>query len=269
MNNEKIAISMLSGGRDSAAMTLMFLENKEPLDYIVFCDTGLEHDTMYEYIDKLDIFFQRKYNIKITRLYPKRNFDTYIREKRTKGDNIGKTRGTPSIIDMCFWRVESKQVPFEKWVRNTLKIKTKDFAKKITQYVGFVYGESDRVDGMPIYCKAPLYENKLKEIDVQRYLQNNEMENPLYQDFSRTGCACCPKNKISDKFILFSKYPKVWEYMKKTEKELNEDKNRIGLHPRWHISMFIEDMEKLFLKKQKQQTFEFEDEEIHDCFCKI
>jgi len=65
-------ISMLSGGQDSTAMTLRLLEEKYPIDYIIFCDTGLEHDEMYEYIDKLDAFFQRKYNMKITRLHPKK-----------------------------------------------------------------------------------------------------------------------------------------------------------------------------------------------------
>ena len=128
-------ISMLSGGRDSTAMTLMILEKGLPLDDIVFCDTGLEHDLMYNYIDKLDLFFQRKYNIKITRLSPARSFDIYINEPRTKGDNAGKTRGTPSVIDMCFWRVESKREPVIRWLKKQ-GLKVED----CIQYNGFVYG---------------------------------------------------------------------------------------------------------------------------------
>lgn len=260
-----IHVSMLSGGRDSTAMTLMLLEKGEPLDYILFCDTGLEHDVMYEYIDKLDAFFRRKYKMKITRLKPKHTFDEYIMGLRARGEHEGKTRGTPAVLDMCFWRRESKQNPYEKWVKEVLKEKVCN----VVQYNGFVYGESGRVENMPTYVRAPLYEWKMTEIDVQRYLENNEMENPLYKDFSRTGCAICPRQNIKDKFTLFDKYPKVWEYMKKTELELNNDKNRTGVYPRWHISLFIEDMEKQFKKKQKQGTFEFESEEIRDCFCKI
>lgn len=260
--NKKINVSMLSGGRDSTAMTLMILEKGLPLDYIVFCDTGLEHDLMYEYIDKLDAFFQRKYNMKIVRLKPARPFNTYIKEPKTRGDNQGKTRGTPSVIDMCFWRVEAKREPVIRWMK-------KLGLKEVMQYNGFVYGEHDRVKAMPDYVKAPLYDWKLNEIDVQRFLEENEMENPLYKHFSRTGCACCPKNKIDDKFVLFDKFPKVWEYMKNTERELNEDENRTGIYPRWHIKLFIADMEKMFKKKQKQATFEFPIEEVRDCFCKI
>jgi len=263
MNNTKY-ISMLSGGRDSTAMTLMLLEKKEPLDNIVFCDTGLEHDLMYEYIDKLDAFFKRKYNMKIIRLYPARDFESYAKEPRTKGEHIGKTRGTPAVLDMCFWRREAKQRPYEKWIKEQgFKV------NEVIQYNGFVYGEHKRVQAMPAYVKAPLYEWKLKEIDVQRYLEDNEMENPLYKDFSRTGCACCPKQTIDDLFILFDRYKEKWAFMKRIEKELNEDGNRTGIYPRWHIEYFIEDMEKMFKKKQKQSTFEFPKEEVRDCFCKI
>jgi len=255
-------VSMLSGGRDSTAMTLMLLEKGEPLDYIVFCDTGLEHDLMYEYVDKLDAFFQRKYNMKITRLHPARDYETYIKEPRKKGDNVGKTRGTPSVIDMCFWRVEAKREPVIRWIK-------KLGLENVIQYNGFVYGEQERVNNMPDNVKAPLYDWKLKEIDVQRYLEDNEMENPLYKDFSRTGCACCGKNKLDDKFIVYEKYPDKWDFMKRIEKELNEDENRTGVYPRWHIDLFIEDMEKMFKKRQKQSTFEFPKEEVRDCFCKI
>jgi len=68
-------IAMLSGGQDSTAMTLRLLELGMPLDYIVFSDTGLEHDEMYEYIDKLDEYFQRSYGMKVIRLKPKHDFE--------------------------------------------------------------------------------------------------------------------------------------------------------------------------------------------------
>ena len=263
-SNNRTYISMLSGGRDSTAMTLMLLDKKEPLDYIVFGDTGLEHEEMYEYIDKLDIFFQRKYNMKITRLYPARDYETYIKEPKTKGDNIGKTRGTPMIADICFWRVEAKREPVKRWIKE-VGLKEED----VIQYNGFVYGEFERVQNMPNNVQAPLYEWKMTEADVSDYLKKNQMENKLYKYFSRTGCAVCGKNKIDDKYILYKHYPQKWEFMTRIEKELNQDPNRSGVFPRWHTTMFIEDMLKVFKKKDKQPTFEFDDEPAMDCFCKI
>ncbi len=122
---------------------------------------------------------------------------------------------------------------------------------------------------MPEYCLAPLYDWKLKEIDVQRYLEENEMENPLYKHFNRTGCACCPKQGLEDKYMLYKHYPKVWKYMKDTERKLNEDSNKTGTYPRWHDIHFIDDLEKRFKKRDSQATFDFGDDPVRDCFCKI
>lgn len=58
----------LSGGRDSSAMIIKWLESNNPLDYIIFCDTKYEFKEMYEYLDKLDEYLKRKFNKSITRL---------------------------------------------------------------------------------------------------------------------------------------------------------------------------------------------------------
>ena len=43
-----------SGGKDSTAMLLKMIEEKIPIDCILFCDTGLEFPQMYEHIDKIE-----------------------------------------------------------------------------------------------------------------------------------------------------------------------------------------------------------------------
>ena len=48
MKPEKYVVS-LSGGKDSTAMLLRLLEEKRPVDLILFCDTGLEFPQMYEH----------------------------------------------------------------------------------------------------------------------------------------------------------------------------------------------------------------------------
>lgn len=259
----KTYISMLSGGQDSTAMTLRILELGLPLDYIVFLDTTLEHDEMYEYIDKLDAFFQRKYNMKITRLKPKESFEDWVYGAVTRGENEGKTRGTPSVLDMCYWRREAKQNPFERWAK---EIGIFDNHK---QYNGFVFGESKRYGSSPEHVLAPLIDWKWREEEVQKYLKDNQMENKLYQHFTRTGCAVCPKQSEASKYEVYKHYHKWWAYMREMEEKLNNDENSRGKVSRWHIDLSIKDLEKKFRKMDKQQTFEFEFEEIQDCFCVI
>ena len=53
MKPEKYVLS-LSGGKDSTAMLLRLLEEKRPVDLILFCDTGLEFPQMYEHLDRLE-----------------------------------------------------------------------------------------------------------------------------------------------------------------------------------------------------------------------
>lgn len=255
-------ISMLSGGQDSTAMTVRLLELGEPLDYIIFSDTGLEHEEMYEYIDKLDAFFQRRYNMKITRLYPKHDFEHWVFGKMTKGEHEGKTRGTPIASGMCWWRREAKQYPFERW------IKENDITDFI-QYNGFVYGEFERIKNSPNHVKAPLAEWGWREEEVQQYLRNMQMENPLYRHFTRTGCAVCPKQSEASKYMLYKHYPEKWKYMKDVENKLNTDENRIGFYTRWHDKLTIDQLEQKFKQKDKQQTFTFSDEPLADCFCII
>ena len=58
MKPKKYVVS-LSGGKDSTAMLLKLIEGKRPIDYIIFCDTGLEFPQMYEHINKLEKYIGR------------------------------------------------------------------------------------------------------------------------------------------------------------------------------------------------------------------
>jgi len=256
-----IYISMLSGGQDSSAMTVRLLEMGKKIDHIVFCDTGLEHDEMYEYIDKLDAFFKRRYNIQITRLHPKHDFEHWVYGEITRGDNIGKIRGVPSVLDRCYWRRESKEYSFNRWIK-------KEGIEEHIQYNGFVYGESERYGLSPEHVNAPLIEWKWREEEVQMYLKANEMENKLYKHFTRTGCAICPKQSDASKYMLYKHYPKWWEYMKKMEKKLQK-MDLASTTPQWHTELTTEELEKKFKKKDKQQTFDLDFAPLSDCFCKI
>ena len=76
MNKPDLHIVSLSGGKDSTAMLLRMLEEKMPVDIILFCDTGLEFDAMYKHIDKLGKYI----NQPITRLKAPYPFEYYFYE---------------------------------------------------------------------------------------------------------------------------------------------------------------------------------------------
>ena len=75
----------LSGGRDSTAMVVKWLELGKELDYILFCDTKVEYPQMYDYLNKLDSYLKREFNKEIVVLQSKKCFwDMALDRKSTR-----------------------------------------------------------------------------------------------------------------------------------------------------------------------------------------
>ena len=211
-------IATISGGKDSVAMTDLLCKNGYPVDYIIFQDTMAELPLMYEYIDKLKDYFMSRYNKEITVLKPKSTFEEWcfgvIKDKNA--DKFGWIRGIPMVwSEPCFWRREAKQKPSDKF----LKVNE---IKEATYYIGYTYGENRSIqDSENIKFKYPLKDDfKMTERNCQEYLINQEMENPLYRYFSRTGCGFCPAMSEKASFEIWKNFKETWEYMKQIEKRL-------------------------------------------------
>lgn len=82
MKPEKYVVS-LSGGKDSTAMLLRLLEEKRPVDLILFCDTGLEFPQMYEHLAHLEAYIGRP----IIRLKAEHDFEYYFLHYTPKRKN--------------------------------------------------------------------------------------------------------------------------------------------------------------------------------------
>ena len=141
-------------------------------------------------------------------------------------------------------------------------------SSQVHLYIGYTLGENRSVNNdktkthsYPLRDIFHMTEERCKE-----YLIAQEMENPLYRHFNRTGCAMCPYQSDQSFYALWKSYPKVWNYMRDVESKLNG-----SLNDRWFTNYrTCEDMEKLFKQKDKQGSlFDFSDEPLKDCFCKI
>ena len=82
----------LSGGKDSTAMLLMLLEKRQPIDYIVFADTGKDFPQMRAHIERLAEYIKKHYPAapEITPLKADKTFDYLMFEHiKTKGKRQG------------------------------------------------------------------------------------------------------------------------------------------------------------------------------------
>ena len=134
MKPKKYVVS-LSGGKDSTAMLLRLIAEKRAIDYIIFCDTGLEFPQMYEHIDKLE----RYINKPIIRLKAEHDFEYYffVYHPKRKNPELEKYDGM------------SWGGPRNRWCTAMLKTRVldayfKDLKKdyEIIEYIGILFSFS-------------------------------------------------------------------------------------------------------------------------------
>lgn len=267
-----IYIATISGGKDSVTMCDLLLINGHKVDYIIFQDTLMEFQDMYIYIEKLKKYFKDRHGKDITVLKPSTTFEAWcfgvINDKNSEKN--GFIRGIPPVfLTPCYWRRESKVKPSD------------DFIKKLNHdgdvvtYIGFTADEKRTVknDGNKKY-EFPLRDIfKMKESDCKQYLLNQDMENPLYRFFDRTGCAMCPAQSDKAWYEVYKNFPSTWKYMMFIESRLEfYEKSGMNIANKYWFNEYrsIYKMESNFKKMEKQQSlFGLSNEPLRDCFCKF
>lgn len=254
-------VSTISFGKDSTVMNDLLLKNGYQIDYLVFTDTLLEFPMMYEYKEKVCRYFRERYGVEVITTKPKSTFEDWCFGVIESGDLKGYTRGIPMVwAEPCYWRREAKVKPQEELFKDIGEHKI---------YIGFTLDESNRrmTDNKFLY---PLIDDfKMTERDCQEYLINQEMQNQLYNYFSRSGCKVCTAQSDKAWYEVYKNFSDTWEYMKDIEYRLSKIE-RVKSRTWFKDFRSCGDMEKLFNKKDKQGSlFDFSDEPLKDCFCKI
>lgn len=264
-------IATISGGKDSVTMCDLLLKNSYPVDYIVFTDTLAEFGLMYQYIEKIKDYLKSRYGKDIIVTTPNTTFEAWCFGVINDEDAIynGAIRGIPMVwSEPCYWRRESKVKMFDKFIEEM-------GIEKATVYIGYTIGEARKVkDTEKITYEYPLKSIfEMGERNCQEYLINQEMENPLYKYFNRTGCAFCPAQSEHSWYQVWKNFPDDWEYMKWVQNRLlTYQKKGMKVKNAYWFPKYktCEQMERKFKLKEKQGTlFDLSDEPLKDCFCKI
>lgn len=252
----------LSGGRDSSAMVVRWLESGKKLDYIIFCDTGFEFAEMYAYIDKLDGYLQKRFGIGIKRLDSSQKINTWgFVQPIGRGEREGRYRGIPRRLGMDYCTREAKIKPSKDFVSSLCRDRFRN-----TVLIGYTHDEVQcgRVSNLDYaVARYPLHEWHWNEQECEEFLRARGIANPLYRHFSRTGCYLCPKQSKRSLFKLYKHYPQYFQKMLEMESRavaLN------AVNTRFFEKPLVEIAEDFKYRQDALFSDEYADDEV--CFCK-
>jgi 3'-phosphoadenosine 5'-phosphosulfate sulfotransferase (PAPS reductase)/FAD synthetase len=250
IQNKPLHIVSFSGGKDSSLMVILMLEQGMQVDDIIFADTGVEFPQIYEYIDRIEDYIERK----ITRLKPKKSWHDVFFQKRKKGDHAGEIYAFP-LIKGCKMNSYLKMEPLNRYYAQ--------IGNNYINYVGIAANEPNRYKRLKVNQRAPLYEWGIDEKEVINLLKMRGLHNPYYDVFDRQGCYMCPQMGIGGARRLRKHYPELWErllwYGDQAEM-LSKEKRFAEWLPGWTVR----ELEKRFAKEDSQLRFDFElVQEVH------
>lgn len=153
-------IASVSFGKDSLAMLLLLLERKEQLDEVIFYDTGMEFQAIYNIRDRIIPILEEK-NIKYTELKPKCSFEFTMFYKPVKHRNGTVSNGYSWCGGRCRWGTTEKNKAITKYLKD-------NYRENYQEYVGIASDEPQRIKESEhkIY---PLYDLNFTEEDCLLY----------------------------------------------------------------------------------------------------
>lgn len=203
-------IACVSFGKDSLAMLLRLLEENKPIDEVVFYDTGMEFNAIYNIRDKV-IEMLKERNIKFTELKPKCEFCYKMFDKPVKAKNGTTHYGYSWCGGRCRWGTTEKLVALEK------------YCKGAVEYVGIAVDEPKRLEKeRKGNKKFPLAEWHMTEKDCLQYCYDkgyNWLEDgiELYSILDRVSCWCCANKNLKELKNYYLYLPIYWEKLKELQ----------------------------------------------------
>lgn len=238
-------VASCSFGKDSLAMVLKLIDEggRYPLDEVVFFDTGMEFDSIYNNRDRIrKLLIENK--IQYTELRDKDNFYYKMLVKPVKYRNLEGREypyhyGYEWCGGRCRWGTSGKLKTIKQHYKDTYG------NEEVFEYIGIAADELDRVTDNPnkIY---PLVQWNMTEQDCLQYCYNmgyNWLEDgvELYNILDRVSCWCCSNKNLKELKNIYQYLPRYWQMLRGLQSRIDRPMKGEGK------SVF--DLEKRFLER--------------------
>ena len=213
-------VASCSWGKDSTAMILKLIDQKYPLDEVVFYDTGMEFNAVYNVRDQILPILQTN-NIKYVELKPDKPFwfDMLIREKKKRNGQIAY--GDGFCGGGCRWHTFKKQ-----------KI-CNQYTKESIVYIGIAADEKKRLANIDINKRTPLVDFRMSEKDCLDYCHSQgiywrEGDVELYDILDRVSCWCCKNKNLKELRNIYKYLPEYWAALKGLQDKIDSPFRKDG-----------------------------------------
>lgn len=241
-------IASVSFGKDSLAMLLRLIEEDFPLDTVVFYDTGMEFDAIYNIVEKIQPILLKN-GIEFVRLTPSDPFLYSMLERPIKYRNKpGFHYGYGWCGGPCRWGTRDKLTQIRKY--------KKSLNDEVIDYVGIAADEPDRFEKERSAGKRlPLVEWGMTEQDCLEYCYErgwnwNESiygENvDLYSILDRVSCWCCANKNQKELYNIYRFLPSYWEKLKELQSKIDRPMKKYSKNGIPYGNLF--DLERYFHK---------------------
>ena len=226
-------VASFSGGKDSTAMVLRLIEDKRPLDKVVFFDTQMEFKSVYRVVDRIEKLCKEN-GMGFVRLRAEENVWLTMLCKPVK-DHFGYEW----CGGQCRWGTSYKTQAISKVLSEGDK-----------EYVGIAFDEPKRLKDK-IY---PLVEWGMTEADCLEYCYSHgyswdEDGVELYSILDRVSCWCCGNKNLKELRAMRKNLPYYWGMLLGLQSRIDRPFRRSG------ESLF--ELDRRFEEESKQLELEF------------
>lgn len=220
---DRYCIASVSWGKDSLAMLHILVRDGYPLDEVVFFDTGMEFDAIYDVRDQT-LPFLEEHGIKYTELKPKNPMwcSMFARPVKKKGTNVIHKHGYGWCGGPCRWGTTEKNSALDRYAKE----------RNAFVYVGIAADETSRLEKKrEPYKLHPLADLGMTEADCLAlcmelgYIWEQDGV-PLYDILDRVSCWCCRNKNLKELRAIHDYLPETFERLCALEDVLGQMKNK-------------------------------------------
>lgn len=229
------------------ATIILALENKEPLDVVLYAEVMFDESTSGEipehaaFIHETAIPKIESWGIPVKVVRSDETYtSSFYRMVRRSGvpERIGRYRGFP-IPGRCSINRDCKLRPIRRFLKNFPE-------EELIEYVGIAADEKKRLVRLNgKYTNSLLDKYHVTEEEAKAICRDNGLLSPIYEFTSRGGCWFCPNCRAGELQHLIVDHPELWNKLKVLDKE----KNRVSL--KFNRTETIEEIEKRIMGEVK------------------